>query len=127
MFLPTHFHIAIAVFIIALIASCTMEGSCEGTLVLTNPISDVTVAVGDTGYIDLTNPPVFVSSEGRVSYFYNIKAGVLDVDLSVRENPINKNSLLLEIVGKRVGVAQVELLASSGCLENSTLFNITVQ
>jgi hypothetical protein len=112
--------------IIILLASCSAEGPCKGTLVLTNPISDVTVAVGDTVFIDLSNPPVFVSSKGRVSYFYNIKAGVLDVNLNVRENPINENSLELEIVGRRVGVAIVELLASASCMENSYIFNITI-
>jgi hypothetical protein len=112
--------------IITLLASCSAEGPCKGTLVLTNPISDVTVAVGDTVFIDLSNPPVFVSSKGRVSYFYNIKAGVLDVNLNVRENPINENSLELEIVGRRVGVAIVELLASASCMENSYIFNITI-
>ena len=52
-----------------LLSNCTADGPCEGSLTLENPIPDVTVAVGDTVFIDLADPPVFVSSEGRVFVF----------------------------------------------------------
>jgi hypothetical protein len=126
--MPNHLHIAIAVFIIALLASCAMEGPCEGTLVLTNPISDVTVAVGDTVYIDLSNPPVFVSSKGRVSYFPEVLTGLSNVDVHYKANPNDQgNFTLLLVIGEAKGNASAKLSAVSNCLENSTTFNITVQ
>jgi hypothetical protein len=104
-----------------------MEGPCEGTLVLTNPISDVTVAVGDTVYIDLANPPVFDSSKGRISYDINGILGITNIRLNLIDNPLddNKNTLLL-INGINKGVASIELNAFSGCLENKTTIHITI-
>lgn len=125
--MPKHLHIALAIFIIAILASCS-EDLCEGTLVLTNPISNVTLAVGDTVYIDLSNPPVFVSSKGIVSYDYTILAGVENVDLNIiARNNLGNYTSRLEIASRNTGGAIVNLHARSGCLENYTLLNITVQ
>lgn len=112
--------------IITLIASCS-EKPCEGTLVLTNPIPDVTVAVGDTVYIDLANPPVFVSSEGRVSYDYQVYIGTLNANLNMIKNVSDNNHLtILLVIGRFEGVAVAELLSKDGCLENKTTFNINI-
>jgi hypothetical protein len=114
------------VLVITLLASCS-EKPCEGTLVLTNPIPDVTVAVGDTVYIDLANPPVFVSSEGRVSYDYQVYIGTLNANLNMTKNASdNNNFTLLLVIGRSVGVAVAELLPNDGCLENKTTFNINI-
>ena len=102
------------------------RGSCEGSLTLENPIPDTTVAVGDTLLIDLTNPPVFVSSKGRVSYSYSILTGIQNVDLSVIADPNDAEGRLLIIVGETTGEAMVEILASSGCLENSQKLDINI-
>lgn len=92
-----------------------------------NPIPDVTVAVGDTVHIDLANPPVFVSSGGRVSYDFGLQSGLLNVDLNRMPNPKdNGKYTLLLVIGERKGTAIAELRAISGCLENATFFNIIV-
>lgn len=107
--------------------SCTQSGPCEGSLILENPIPDTTVALGDTLFIDLTDPPVFVSSEGRVSYDSEVLTGLSHVDLNFISN-LNDNgdfSLFL-IIGESTGEAIAELKATDGCLENSLNFNITV-
>lgn len=100
---------------------------CTGRLILENPISDTTVAVGDTLFIDLSNPPVFVSSEGRVSYDSQVLTGLSHVDLNFISNPNDDGyfSLFL-IIGESVGKPTAELKAFSDCLENSTTFNITI-
>lgn len=109
-----------------LLYSCTRSGPCEGALRLENPIPDTTVAVGDTLFIDLADPPVFVSSEGRVSYSYSILTGIQNVDLSVIADPNDAEGRLLIIVGETIGEAMIEILASSGCLENSQKLNLNI-
>lgn len=114
-----------AFLIVALLASCTSEGPCEGSMVLTNPISDVTVAVGDTVNIDLTNPPVFVSSEDRIAYFPRIRSGFFNISVNRLANDDGNLSILV-VMGKTVGESMVELEASSGCLEGKINFNVIV-
>lgn len=126
--MPKYLHFAIAIFIIAPLASCSRDGFCEGFIVLTNPISDVTVAVGDTVFIDLANPPVFKSSERNLTYSFRALTGSVHFDLNRNANPNDsgKFSLLL-VVGESQGEALAELIATSGCLENETTFKVTVQ
>jgi hypothetical protein len=117
-------YITISVF---LFLACTQAGPCEGSLVLENPIPDTTVAVGDTLFIDLTDPPVFVSSEGEVTYFYSIVSGVSYVNPSIiTEHNNGSKSDYLQIIGRVLGDSIVELQASSDCLENSQLLTINV-
>jgi hypothetical protein len=99
---------------------------CTGRLILENPIPDTTVAIGDTLFIDLATPPVFVSSEGRVSYSLNRIQGNTNIRVNLIDNPNdgNKNTLFL-IAGINQGESIIELGANSGCLENSVTFNIT--
>ena len=100
---------------------------CTGRLVLENPIPDTTVAVGDTLFIDLAEPPVFVSSEERISYLPSVKQRQKRVHVNLIPNSNNNERLtILTITGESVGKVMAELMASSGCLENSTTFNITV-
>ncbi|MAO64411.1 MAG: hypothetical protein CL666_05380 [Balneola sp.] len=110
-----------------LLSNCTQSGPCEGSLILENPIPDTTVAVGDTLFIDLTNPPVFVSSEGRISYHFNGIQGATNIRLNLVDNPNDddKNTLFL-IYGLNQGESILELKASSSCLENSQLLKITI-
>lgn len=110
-----------------LLYSCTQSGPCEGSLTLENPLTDTTVAVGDTLFIDLTDPPVFVSSEGRVSYSFEVLSGLTNVDLNRMANPNDEgNYTLFLIIGEAEGDAIAELRAKDGCLENSTTFNINI-
>ena len=101
---------------------------CTGRLILENPIPDTTVAVGDTLFIDLAEPPVFVSSEGRrISYLPSVRQRQMRVHVNLIPNTNNDERLTkLTIKGGSVGKVMAELMASSGCLENSTTFNITV-
>jgi len=123
--LPILFALAIAGL---LLYSCTRSGPCEGSLRLENPIPDTTVAVGDTLFIDLANPPVFVSSEGQISYIPSVMQGQMNVDVIQMENPNDNQRLsILLIIGESVGEAILELEANSACLENQTTFNVTVK
>lgn len=117
--LPTLFALAIAGL---LLYSCTRSGPCEGSLRLENPIPDTTVAVGDTLFIDLANPPVFVSSEGKVSYDYTIVSGVTNSNM----NLIGDTGSILTIIGRSSGESILEVRAISGCLENSQVLTITI-
>ena len=105
-----------------LLSNCTADGLCEGSLTLENPIPDVTLAVGDTLFIDLTNPPVFVSSEGRVSYDYSIVTGASNSNM----NLIGNTGSTLTITGISDGESILELRAVSGCLENSQILTINI-
>ena len=100
---------------------------CTGRLTLENPIPDTTVAVGDTLFIDLANPPVFVSSEGRVAYDFMEVTGSTNIDLNRMENPNDDgNFTLLIVIGLAQGEAIAEVTGKDGCLENSTTFNVSV-
>ena len=100
---------------------------CTGRLIVENPIPDTTVAVGDTLFIDLAYPPAFVSSEGNITYIPSIKQGSNYVNINKMENPNDNQRLsILLIIGESFGDAILELGANSGCLENSTTFNVTV-
>lgn len=113
--------------IVALLSSCTMEKLCEGSMVLTNTIADVTVAVGDTLFIDLANPPVFVSSKGEVTYSPWIRQGFTNINVNRIPNSEDGGDLsILVIIGRSVGEAVIELEVFSGCLENSLSFNINI-
>lgn len=103
------------------------RGPCTGSLTLEDPIPDTTVAVGDTLFIDLANPPLFVSSEGRVSYSVNSIQGVTNIRANLIDNPNdgNKNTLFL-IAGINQGESILELVANSDCLENNTTLNLTI-
>lgn len=106
--------------------SCTQEGRCEGTLVVENPIEDITMSVGETLFIDLTNPPVFVNSEGPISYDTSIISNIEIVDVDRVKNP-NDNGFLtmIKIIALEEGVAIIKLSASYGCLENQFNFEVT--
>src|SRR5690554_6355272 len=94
-----------------LLSNCTADGPCEGSLTLENPTPDTTVAVGDTIYIDLSGPPVFESTEYRITYSYNILSGNTYVDLAVLtgyKDDIKLDSL--QIIGSKTGDSIVELL-----------------
>ncbi len=106
------------------LANCTQSGPCTGSLTLENPIPDITVAVGDTVLIDLTNPPVFVSTEGRVSYSLDQLSGYIAISTSITYSLYGENPLL-RIEGLDSGDAIIELRASSECLENHTTIKIT--
>ena len=110
-----------------LLYSCTRSGPCEGVLRLENPIPDTTVAVGDTLFINLANPPMFVSSEGFVGYGLDQTYGYTNINSNIIDNPDdeNKNTLLI-IIGLQVGDAGIQLNAFSGCLENQTTITINV-
>lgn len=100
---------------------------CTGRLILENPIPDTTVAVGDTLFIDLANPPVFVSTEGTVTYSPNQRSGFLNINVNRIANPDDNDELtLLRIIGKEMGEAILQLEANSGCLENQTTITINV-
>lgn len=110
-----------------ILSTCTAEGPCTGSMRLVNPIPDVTVAVGDTVHIDLANPPVFVSTGGRISYLPTLQSGYLNVEVNRVVNPGDDGKLsILRIIGIVVGEAKVELHATSGCLENRIVMNISV-
>jgi hypothetical protein len=100
---------------------------CTGRLVLENPIPDTTVAVGDTLFIDLANPPVFVSTEGEITYSYSVITSGLYINPAIVANPDDNNNFTnLMIIGLKKGKATTELKAVDGCLENSIKFNTTV-
>lgn len=105
--------------------SCTQEGLCEGNLIIENPIEDITMTVGDILFLDLTDPPVFVSSEGRVSY----KISNLSVEGVVRiifaKNPNDNGYLsLIKLTALDKGDEFFQLSASHGCLENQINFKV---
>ncbi|SMO94190.1 hypothetical protein [Gracilimonas mengyeensis] len=114
--------------VVLLLQNCSQSGPCKGSLTLENPIPDTTVAVGDTLFIDLTDPPVFVSSKGRVSYSFDVISGLRNIDLNRLANPNDRGDYtLFIIIGESVGEAIAELRAGSGCLENETTFNVNVK
>jgi len=101
---------------------------CTGRLILENPIPDTTVAVGDTLFIDLANPPTFVSTEGRVTYATSVLQGSGNVDTNIKSNSNdNGNFTLLLVSGESEGEGLIEIRAFSECLENQTTINITVK
>ncbi|SMO80770.1 hypothetical protein [Gracilimonas mengyeensis] len=110
-----------------ILQNCSQSGPCEGSLTLENPIPDTTVAVGDTLFIDLTGPPVFVSSKGRVSYLPVLQSGYLNVDINQIANQADNGKLsILRIIGIEIGEAILDLQASSGCLENQLTITINI-
>lgn len=104
------------------------EEPCTDLLTIENPIPDATVAAGDTLLIDLVNPPVFVSSEGRrISYQTSVRQRQERVHLNLISNSIeNEIFAHLTIKGESVGKVMAEIVASTSCDGNSTTFNITV-
>lgn len=120
-------------FIVSSLAVLTLSTTscdpiCEGYLRVINPISDITMEVGDTLYIDLTNPPVFESSEATITYSYTYLSQLKNSYLDIKSKNINgKSSLALEIIGFKIGNSLIRFNAQSAdCLENSTNFTITV-
>jgi hypothetical protein len=100
---------------------------CNERITLENAIPATTVAVGDTLFIDLTNPPMFVSSEGNVTYTSSIKQGSNLVNINILENTDDNQRLsILSIIGKSVGESVLELQADSGCIEDQTTIDITI-
>ena len=126
--MPKHLHIAIAVFIIALLASCG-DDRCEGSLTVVNTIPDITMAVGDTVYVDLTNPRIFERPpDDAIAYRITRLYGVEFVKFNILTNPNNNNRLsIIEIIGRSAGEAMQKVEAGAGCLQNETTFKITVQ
>ncbi|MCR9133781.1 MAG: hypothetical protein NXI08_14470 [bacterium] len=107
--------------------SCTQEGRCEGTLVVENPIEDITMSVGETLFIDLTNPPVFVSSEGRVIYDISYLSVEGAVRIIFANNPNDNGHLsMIKLTALDKGEDFFQLSASHGCLENQLNFKVTV-
>ncbi|MBO6792654.1 MAG: hypothetical protein JJ895_01995 [Balneolaceae bacterium] len=106
--------------------SCTRDGLCEGTLVVENPIEDITMTVGDILFLDLTNPPVFVCSEGGIVYDKSNLSGIGIIDVVEVQNP-NENERLsmLKITALKEGEAIIVLSAYCDCLENQINFNVT--
>lgn len=106
--------------------SCTQEGLCEGTLVVENPIEDITMSVGETLFIDLINPPVFVSSEGCIVYDMSNLTGIGIIDVNLEKNPDDNEQLsMLKINTIKEGEAIIKLSAYCGCLENQFNFEVT--
>ena len=100
---------------------------CTGRLILENAIPDTTVAVGDTLFIDLANPPVFVSSEGEVTYLFQALTNGTNIDLNRMENANDDGKFtLLIVIGLARGETRAEVTGKDGCLENSTTFDITI-
>ncbi len=126
--MPKHLHIAIAVFIIAILASCGDE-SCEGSLTVINTIPDITMAVGDTVYVDLTNPRVFQKPpDNAIAYTVTLIYGFGLVRLTTLQNENdNGRSSYIRIIGKSLGEVKIQVEAGAGCLQNETTFKITVQ
>ncbi len=128
--MPKHLHIAVAIFIIALLASCG-DDRCEGSLIVVNTIPDITMAVGDTVYIDLTTPRVFESPPNNaISYAVSPLSGFGIVQVLQMQNENendNERATIIRIIGKSSGNAKVLVEAGTGCLVNETTFNITVQ
>jgi hypothetical protein len=126
--MPKHLHIALAIFIIALLASCG-DDRCEGSLTVVNTIPDITVAVGDTVYVDLTNPRIFERPPNNaISYAVSQLSGFLLVQVLQMQNANdNERATLIRIIGKSSGDAKMLVEAGAGCLVNETTFNITVQ
>lgn len=104
------------------------EEPCTELITVENPIPDTTVAVGDTLLIDLVKPPVFISSGGRsISYQTSVRQREKRVHVNLIPNSNDNERLTkLTIRGESVGKVMGELMASSGCRENSTTFNIAI-
>ena len=118
-------------FIVSSLAVLTLftiscDPICEGYLRVYHPIPDTTVVVGDTLLIDITNPPLFDSSEEKISYGLNGVSGLAFLKANLISNPLDngRNTLLL-VTGRSEGQSVIEINASSNCLENSTNFTIT--
>jgi len=102
-------------------------GPCTGSLTIENPLPDNSVSVEDTLFVDLANPPVFVSSEGEITYSYSVITGGRYINPAIVANPGDNNKFTnLMIIGLTKGKATTELKAVDGCLENSIRFNTTV-
>lgn len=127
--MPKHLHITIAIFIIALLASCTMEGPCEGSLTVVRTIPDITMAVGDTVYVDFTNPRIFERPPDNAMRYRVIPIyGIEHVQMTILKNPNDDDrASLIYIKGRSAGEAKIRVEAGAGCLQNETTFNITVQ
>ena len=106
------------------------EEPCTVLLTVENPIPDTNVTVGDTLFVDLNNPPVFVSTANRrISYHSSVRQREKRVGLKlIADSNENQSEELttIQIVGQSVGRVSTEITASSSCHENSTTFNITV-
>jgi hypothetical protein len=126
--MPKHLHIALAIFIIALLASCG-DDRCEGSLTVVNTIPDITMAVGDTVYVDLTNPRIFERPpDNAIAYGLDPIYGFGFVKISLIVNTNDNNRLsLVEIISLSPGESKRRVVAGAGCLENETTLNITVQ
>ncbi len=126
--MPKHLHIAIAIFIIAILASCG-DDRCEGSLTVVNTIPDITMVVGDTEYVDLTNPRIFERPPNNaISYAVSQLSGFGIVQgLQMQNVNDNGRATLIRIIGKSFGDAKLLIEAGAGCLVNETTFNITVQ
>lgn len=106
------------------------EGRCEGEIRVKRTIPDTTLAVGDTIYIDLTDPRIFVKPPDNViSYSRIIIYGSDVVGVGRRDNPNDTTEnpySLFKIYGQKKGEALIQIDASHGCLENNTRFKVTV-
>lgn len=113
--------------LVFLLLNSSCDPICEGYLRVINPIPDTTLVVGDTLFIDLTDPPVFKSSEDRIDYWYNVLDGNFYSDLSIYTG-YNKEDKIdsLQIIGRSPGKSIVKLIGVSDCLENSTTFTVNV-
>lgn len=106
-----------------------MEGPCEGSLTVARTIPGITMALGDTVYVDLTNPRIFERPpDNAISYSGTPLYGFEHVKVALIKNKNDNDHLsMFEITGRSIGEAQFLILAGAGCLENSTPLNITVQ
>ena len=105
--------------------SCTQEGLCEGNLIIENPIEDITMTVGDILILDLTNPPVFVCSEGGIVYDKSNLSGIGIIDVVEVQNPNDNERLsMLKITAFKEGEAIIVLSAYCDCLENQINFKV---
>ena len=83
--------------------------------------------MGDTLFIDLTDPPVFECSNENIGYSFGVNTGLSSVDMNRLLNPNdNGNYTLIIAVGLEKGTSILSINSFSDCLENSTTFTVNV-
>lgn len=127
-------HVALTAIVVALISTACIfpeTNPCTGFINIVGTIPDTTVVIGDTLYIDLTDPPLFQDSQGRpVSFNLPTKlgTGTLHVKVHLVPNPDDEDKRsLLEIVGLSTGENLYQIQGvSASCSEKNIELKITV-
>lgn len=112
-----------------LLQSCTLQGECEGEIIIANPLPDITIQLEDGKQtIDLSSPPVFEHTANKsISYFSEVIDGgkILASGIQLDEETEDYDQLVLQ--PRDVGTARVYVEAGDGCINGvRNEFEVTI-